>query len=225
MSCVGWARRAWSIAWAGVTTAIRPLGSLGTSAATDNLSLAVGAAFQGRPHRIAYLTALAELGVLSHPVRSVFVACTHQARVSSLSRRPLRVIVERPETIHLEAERVGRSWRSTLERALFECAMRIDLTGSVERLAEALGAAVADVDPATISRLADAFGPRGHAAERRLVSMARALGLPLDLAPDVGRRRPVIGLDPRDDRVQWTDSDLRVAWNTTADELQAVVRN
>lgn len=205
--------------------AIRPLGSLATSAATDNLSLAVGAVLQGRPHRIAYLTALAEQGVLSHPVRPVFVACTHQVRASSLSRRPLRVIVERAETIHLEAERVGRSWRSTLDRALFECAMRIDLTGSVERLAEALGAAVADVDPSTLSRLVDAFGPRGRAAERRLVSMARSLGLPLDLDPAVDRRRPVIRLDPRDNRVEWTDPDLRVAWNMTADELRAVVRN
>src|ERR1022692_2694831 len=56
--------------------AIRPLGSLGTSAATDNLSLAVGAAFEGREHRIAYLSALSELGLLTHPVRTVFVACT-----------------------------------------------------------------------------------------------------------------------------------------------------
>lgn len=205
--------------------AIRPLGSLGTSAATDNLSLAVGATFQGRPHRIAYLTALAELGVLSHPVRPIFVACTHQVRASGLSRRPLRVIVERTQTIHLETDRVGRSWRSTLERGLVECAMRIDLTGSVQRLAEALAAAVTEVDPAKLSRVADAFGPRGHAAERRLASMARALGLPLDLGPAVGCRRPVIGLDPRDDRVEWTDRDLRVAWNTTADELRAAVRN
>lgn len=135
------------------------------------------------------------------------------------------VLVERPETIHLEAAPVGRSWRSTLERALFECAMRIDLAGSAERLAEALGASITEIDSAKISRLAGVFGSRGQAAERRLVSMARSLDLPLDLDPDVSRRSPVIGLDPRDDRVQWTDSDLRVAWNTTADELRAVVRN
>lgn len=204
---------------------IRPLGSWGTSAATDNLGLAVGAVLHGSPHRIAYLTALAELGALSHPVRPIFVACTHQVRASILGRRLLRVIVERPETIHLEAVRVGRSWRSTLERALFECAMRIDLAGSVERLAEALVAVAAEIEPAAISRLADAFGPRGLAAERRLVSMARALQLPLDLSPDVGPRRPVIGLDPRDYRVEWVDPDLRVAWSTTRDELRAVVRN
>lgn len=205
--------------------AVRPIGSLGTSAVTDNLSLSVGAAFQGREHRIAYLSALSELGVLSHPVRPVYVACTQQVRLHSIGNRPLRVVVERPGTIHLEAESVGRSWRSTLERALFECAMRIDLTGSVERLAEALAASVEEVDPSRIAVLARAFGPRGRAAERRLVSLARALDLPLGLDPEVGVRRPVIALDPRDDRVEWVDPDLRVAWNTTADELQAVVRN
>ncbi|HEV2362068.1 MAG TPA: hypothetical protein VGS21_10230, partial [Acidimicrobiales bacterium] len=199
--------------------AIRPLGSLGTSAVTDNLSLAVGAAFQGRRHRIGYLSALSELGVLSHPVRPVFVACTEQVRLQRIGNRALRVVVERrPETIHLEADPVGRSWRSTLERALFECSMRIDLTGSVERLAEALAASAGEVDPAKIGELARSFGPRGLAAERRLVSLARALDLPLGLDPEVGVDRPVIGLDPRDSRVEWIDPDLRVAWNTTAEE-------
>ncbi len=205
--------------------AVRPLGSLGTSAVTDNLSLSVGAAFQGREHRIAYLSALSELGVLSHPVRPVFVACTKQVRLRAIGKRPLRVVIERPETIHLEAQPVGRSWRSSLERALFECAMRIDLTGSVERLAEALAASVEEVDPKKIAALTRAFGHRGQAAERRLVSLGRALDLPLGLDLKIGVRRPVIGLDPRDSRVEWIDPDLRVAWNTTADELQAVVRN
>ena len=60
--------------------AIRPLGSLHTSAATDDLALAVGATFGDRQHRIAYLSALADLGLLSHPVRTVTVACTTQVR-------------------------------------------------------------------------------------------------------------------------------------------------
>src|SRR5450755_1389079 len=72
--------------------AIRPIGSLGTSAAAGDLSLAVGAAFEGREHRIAYLSALSEIGLLSHPVRTVHVACTQQVRFSTVSRRPLRVI-------------------------------------------------------------------------------------------------------------------------------------
>jgi len=205
--------------------AIRPLGSLGTSTATDDLPLAVGAAFEGRTHRIAYLSALSELGLLNHPVRTAFVACTHQVRIRTISRRPLRVIVERPETIHLEAERIGRSWRSTLERALFECALRVDLAGSVERLAEALASGVFEVDAARLVQLVGAFGARGLAAERRLCSLALALDLPLGLEPKVMPNQPVIRLDPRDDRVEWIDPTFRVAWHTTADELRAAVRN
>jgi len=205
--------------------AIRPLGSLGTSTATDDLPLAIGAAFEGRTHRIAYLSALSELGLLSHPVRTAFVACTHQVRVRIISRRPLRVVVERPETIHLEAEPIGRSWRSTLERALFDCALRVDLAGSVERLAEALASGAPKVDPARLGRLAGAFGARGLAAERRLASLALALDLPLGLEPKVMPTQPVIRLDPRDDHVDWIDPIFRVAWNTTADELRARIRN
>jgi predicted transcriptional regulator of viral defense system len=205
--------------------AIRPLGSLGTSAATDDLSLAVGAAFDGREHRIAYRSALSELGLLSHPVRTVFVACTQQIRFSTVSRRPLRVVVERPETIHMEAEAIRHSWRSTLERALFESALRVDLVGGVERLTEAVATGSPEADSARISRLADAFGPRGLAAERRLASLAQALKLPLHLEPKVGRRQPVIRLDPRDDRLEWVDGTFRVAWNVTVDELRAVVGN
>jgi len=177
--------------------AIRPLGSLGTSTATDNLSLAVGAAFEGREHRIAYLSALSELGLLSHPVRIVFVACTQQVRLRAVSHRPLRVVVERTETIHVEAEAAGRSWRSTLERALFECALRVDLTGGVQRLAEVAVRGALAVDSARIVRLAEAFGARGLAAERRLASLARALALPLGLEPKVGPQQPLIRLGPR----------------------------
>ena len=83
--------------------AVRPLGSLHTSATTDDLALAVGATFGDREHRIAYLSALADLGLLSHPVRTITVACTTQVRVPAISRRPLRAVIERAETIHLEA--------------------------------------------------------------------------------------------------------------------------
>lgn len=204
---------------------IRPLGALGTSAATDDLSVAVGAAFEGREHRIAYLSALGELGVLSHPVRTIYVACTKQVRFPTVSRRPLRLVVEKPDTIHLEAEAVKNSWRSTLERALFECALRVDLVGGVERLAEAVARGSPEADSARITELARAFGMRGRVAERRLASLATALHLPLEIIPDVGKRQPVVRLDPRDYRVAWTDTRFRVAWNTTIDELQAVVGN
>lgn len=133
--------------------------------------------------------------------------------------------MERAETIHLEAEAAGRSWRSTLERALFECALRVDLTGGAQRLAEALAQAAPGADPARLARLAEAFGPRGLAASRRLASLARALEFPLGLTPQVAARQRVIFLDPRDDHVEWVDDTYRVAWNFTVDELRAVVGN
>src|SRR5579862_7516831 len=46
--------------------AIRPFGSLGTAIAAESLSVAVGLAFSGREHRIAYLSAFGELGLLTH---------------------------------------------------------------------------------------------------------------------------------------------------------------
>jgi predicted transcriptional regulator of viral defense system len=206
--------------------AIRPLGSLHTSATTDDLALAVGATFGDREHRIAYLSALADLGLLSHPVRTITVACTKQVRVPAISRRrPLRVVVERAETIHLEAEPIGRSWRSTLDRALFECALRVELTGGVERLAEALANGAADTDPAHLSLLAKVFGPRGFAAERRLASLAQVLDLPLRLAPTAWPRQPVVRLDPRDEHIAWVDTTFRVAWHLNPDELRAVAGN
>ena len=205
--------------------AIRPLGSLHTSAATDDLALAVGATFGDRQHRIAYLSALADLGLLSHPVRTVTVACTTQVRARAISRRPLRVVIERAETIHLEAEPIGHSRRSTLERALFECALRVDLVGGIERLAEALTNGAADTDPAQISLLANVFGPRGLAAERRLASLTQVLSLPLRFDPTVGRQQPMVHLDPRDKKVAWEDSFFRVAWNLSPDELRAVAEN
>ncbi|MDA8265936.1 MAG: hypothetical protein M0T79_11460 [Actinomycetota bacterium] len=205
--------------------AIRPLGSLGTSAATEDLGLAVGTAFDGYLHRIAYASALSELGLLSHPVRIVYVACTKQVRFTKVSRRPLRAIIEQPKTIHLEAEQLGKTRRSSLERALFEAAMRVDLVGGVERLTEALAAGASDANPARIKRLSKAFGARGLAAERRLASLATALDLPLALNPQVGKRQPVIRLDPRDCDVVWTDGKYRVAWNRSMDELRAIVNN
>jgi predicted transcriptional regulator of viral defense system len=205
--------------------AIRPLGSLHTSAATDDLALAVGATFGERAHRIAYMSALADLGLLSHPVRTITVACTKQVRVHAISRRPLRVVVEQAQTIHLEAEPLGRSWRSTLERALFECALRVDLTGGIERLAEALASSAPEADPARVSLLAKVFGPRGLAAERRLASLAHVLILPFNLAPTVGHRQPIIRLDPRTKHIAWVDGTFGVAWHLDPDELRAVAGN
>jgi predicted transcriptional regulator of viral defense system len=205
--------------------ALRPLGSLGTTAVSEDLALAVGAAFDGRLHRIAYRSALSEHGLLTHPVRTVYVACEKQVRFSHVSGRPLRVVIERPETIHLEVEPVDHSWRSTLERSLLECAMRVDLAGGVERLAEALARGANTAESVKITKLAHEFGARGLAAERRLASLARALDLPLQLDPLVNTDRPLISLDPRDNSTEWVDSTFRVTWNVTVDELKAVIEN
>lgn len=203
--------------------AIRPLGSLGTSAVSDDLTMAVGGALSGVEHRLGYLSALGELGLLTHPVRTVTVACARQVRARSVSKRRLRVVIERPETIHLGAEEVGSSWRSGVERALLDCALRVDLTGGAERLAEAAAAAAGEANPAKITEIASELGGRGPAAVRRLASLARALELPLQLEPEVGNRKPVVRLDPGDDHVDWIDPVFRVAWNTTEDELRSVV--
>lgn len=202
--------------------AIRPLGVLGTSTVSDDLTLAVGGAFPDVDHRIGYLSALGELGLLTHPVRTVFVACTRQVRVQSVSKRRLHVVIERPETIHIGADRIGPSWRSGAERALLDCAMRVDLAGGSERLAEAVAAA-AEADPGKIAEIASRFGDRGLAAIRRIASLARALELPLQLEPGAVDRKPVVRLDPGDDHVDWVDPVFRVAWNAEADELRSVV--
>lgn len=205
--------------------AVRPLGSLGTSTVTDDLSLAIGAAFGRRPHRIAYRTALSELGLLTHPVRTLFVACTQQVRLSAVSRRALRVVIERPQTIHIAADRVEHSWRSTLDRALLECAMRVDLAGGVDRLAEALANGSRIANPDRINQLAIVFGPRGLAAQRRLASLAGVLELPLALNSQPQTEQRMIRLDPRDEQTAWIDKAFRVAWNTPVEELRAVIEN
>jgi predicted transcriptional regulator of viral defense system len=205
--------------------AIRPLGSLGTTAVSEDLSLAVGAAFDGQLHRIAYRSALSEHDLLSHPVRTVYVACEKNVGFSHVSERPLRVVLERPETVHLDVEAVAHSWRSTLERSLLECAMRVDLAGGVERLAEALSRGANKVDSVRLTKLANEFGARGFAAERRLASLSRALDIPLQFDPLVGTNKPLIQLEPRDPRDVWIDKTFRVSWNVTVDELKAVIGN
>ena len=201
---------------------VRPFGSLGTRAVSEDLATAVGIAFEGRRHRIAYRSALAELGFLQHPVRTVVVASDGQARFQEIDGRPLRVVIERPKLIEFETETVGRSRRSSANRALFECAMRVDLAGGVTRLAEALVSAASDLDPAVIESLGATFGARGSAAIRRLSSLALALGLDLRF-PSATNGRSTIRLDPRDPETLWLDDTVKVIWGTTADELRASV--
>jgi predicted transcriptional regulator of viral defense system len=201
---------------------VRQLGALGTRAVSEDLVGTVGAAFEGQRHRIAYRSALAEHGLLQHPVRTVFIASDRQVRQRLIDGRPLRVVIERPELITLESEPVGRSLLSNVNRALLECAMRIDLAGGATTLAEALTSAARNVDPKVIADLADGFGARGLAAERRLASLATALHLPVAIRT-ASTDRPVIRLDPRDEHQEWVDRTVNVGWNISIDELLAVV--
>src|SRR5258708_488691 len=54
--------------------AIRQLGTLGTTAAAENVLLSVAAGFRDVRHRVAYRTALDQLDLLVHPSRSIQVA-------------------------------------------------------------------------------------------------------------------------------------------------------
>lgn len=203
---------------------VRPLGVLGTSAASEELALAVGAAFAGRPHRIGYRSALDEHGLLTQPVRSIQVALTGRTRTRRISNRPLKPVIEPPEALDVGATPHGSSRLSDLERALLDAAARPDLV-SPATLAEALVASGSRVDP---SRLTDhARRLSWRAALRRIGSIADALdvsGLVRELAP----LTPLTGdidLEPgHEGPPSWRDSRWRVRWPLSRDELASVAR-
>lgn len=162
---------------------VRPLGLLGTSAAAEDLGLAVGAVFLDKPHRIAFRSALDHHGLLLHAARTVQVACPSRIKVSTVSRRPLRVILEKEDTVLLGAEKVGDSWVSDLERALLDAATRPGLIGGASVLAYAL--MVSSPDPERLmayARMLDA-----GAAIRRIGSLADRL----EIAELAGKLQPL----------------------------------
>ncbi|MGH2883981.1 MAG: type IV toxin-antitoxin system AbiEi family antitoxin domain-containing protein [Solirubrobacteraceae bacterium] len=155
--------------------AIRQLGLLGTRAASEDISLAVGAFFGDEPHRIAYRSALDHHGLLTHPARTIQVACPREVTVRQLSGRPLRTVMEPRETISIGSEDSGHHARvSDVERALLDAASRLDLIGGAGILAEALAAA--DADPAVMQSLAGEL--RAAAGLRRIGSLADHLPVP-----------------------------------------------
>jgi predicted transcriptional regulator of viral defense system len=190
----------------------RPLGMLGTRAASQDPALAVAAAFGAEPHRIAYRSALDHHGLLSHPVRTLQVAFPRRVKVREVSGRRLQAIFEPHDTIDLAAVDTGRGARvSSVERALLECAHRSGLAGGWTTLAAAVGDG--SWDPDRLVALANRLGLA--AALRRIGSLAerhgqtdRAAALPL---PDAEAR--TVDLDPRqpaDD--PWVDPRWRVRW-------------
>jgi predicted transcriptional regulator of viral defense system len=204
---------------------MRPFGALGTRAVAEDVALAVGAVFAGRPHRIAYRTALDWHGLLEHPSRQIIVAADRRPSLRQISGRPLRVVLERPDRIQLGAIDAGHGARvSSLERALVESAARPALAGGIQVVAGALARARAD--RATLEEIAQAMGARS--ALHRLGSIAERLDVhPFadQLTPLSSIGRPV-PLDPElaDEADRWRDDKWGVDWPFAAQELEETVR-
>lgn len=193
--------------------AIRQLGLLGTRAASEDVALAVGALWGDHPHRIAYRSALDVHGLLTHPARTIQVASPHRVRVTDLSGRALRVVMEPEAHIRAGAKPAAHgAWVSGLERALLDIGSRPDLVGGYTILAEAL--VNSDADPKRLSQLATQID--AAPALRRLGSLADQLelaGLAGELSP-LSEPTSDLDLEPglnASDR-QFRDSRWRVRW-------------
>jgi predicted transcriptional regulator of viral defense system len=203
--------------------AIRQLGMLGTTAAAEDVLLAVAAGFFKTAHRLAYRSALDYFELLVHPSRAIQVALTKPTRSETLSDRPLITVIESEDAVSIGAEQHGEAFVSNLERALLDAAARPDLAGGIAVLAEALSAATARVDP---TRLRDhARRLQWGAALRRIGSIADALelhGLAGKLAP-LAKPTSDIDLEPGSHGSVWRDSKWRVRWDQAPDQLSNVV--
>lgn len=209
---------------------IRGLGVMGTSAVAEDLALAVGSRFAGRPHRIAFRSALERLGVLSHPWTSVQVATPLRMRQRVISGRPLQIVHESESTLLLGAIALREgAWASGYERALLDCAARPDLAGGADVLAEAL----VSESPDAARLLSIAKGLGSHAPLRRIGSVADALGrgsLCDALWPQAGPIKSDIELDPTLKRMRlsedagFRDKRWRVRWRISPAELVAEAR-
>ena len=208
--------------------AIRKLGVAGSKASSEDLALAVGARFAGRPHRLAYRSALEYWDVLSHPWSEIQVSTPMRVRQRTLSGRPLRVIHEPASSVDLgtTSDRNG-AVVSLFERALLDCAARPELIGGADVIAEALVSG-RDVDVVLLHELSDKVG--NHAAYRRIGSIAGGIGDTRTsdaLAQFAGKVDNDIDLEPRLAKVgpwKYRDRRWRVRWPITPDELVASVR-
>lgn len=193
----------------------RPLGQLGTRAASEDVALAVGVAFANEPHRIAFRSALDYHGLLVHPARTVQVALPRRVKLASISGRRLQPIQESPETVAVGSEDAGHgALVSSVDRALLESAQRPALASGWATLAIALNRA--PVDPGKLTELAERLDY--GLALRRLGSLAEAQHLePITmLIPPPPSDARVISLDPREPPEQpWTDARWRVRWPTS----------
>lgn len=201
----------------------RPLGQLGTRAASEDITLAVGAAFGDEPHRIAYRSALDHHGLLVHPARTIQVALPRRAKIRRISGRRLQPVLEGSSMIALGAEDAGHGARvSSVERALLESAGRPELVGGWLVLATALERG--SLDPGRLLQLSAQLD--ADVALRRLASLAEALGrvdVVRELQPPRSSTR-VVPLDPREPADEpWTDRRWRVRWPVSVDQARGLV--
>lgn len=206
--------------------AIRSFGMLDIPAAVEDTSLAVGAAFKHRVHRIGYRSALDEHSLITHPTRSIHVAAAASIRAKSLWVRPLHVVLEPKHIIGIGAKKLGESWVSDLERTLLDCAHRPNLVGGVGILVEAVYMAQADVDVDKLMRYARTLN--WASAIRRIGSLADALEME-NLSNALKPIRPVrsdLELEPGcEDRIVWRDHRWHLRWRCRVDELTAITNN
>ncbi len=203
--------------------ALRPLGRLGTRAASEDVTLAVGAVFGDEPHRIAYRSALDHHDLLVHPVRSIQVALPRRVKLTQISGRRLQPVHEPTGTVMYGTQRAGHgAMVSSVERAMLENAARLDLCGGWSTLAGALRRA--DIDPERLAALAGQLD--AGIAVRRIASVAEVLGLAqlsdaLPLPPGQAR---LVALDPQAPAEEpWTDPRWRVRWPMSPRQARALI--
>jgi predicted transcriptional regulator of viral defense system len=190
----------------------RPLGELGTRAASQDIAIAVAAAFAAEPHRIAYRSALDQHGLLAHPARTIQVAMPRRVKLERISGRRLQAIREPAATTGIGSEQAGAgAMVSSVERALLESAARPSLVGGWTVVASAL--TQADVDPLRLSKLARDLN--ADPALRRIASLSEVLNLDhiADSIVPPAEQASLLALDPRSPAEDpWTDQRWRVRW-------------
>ena len=201
----------------------RPLGELGTRAASQDIAIAVAAAFAEEPHRIAYRSALDHHGLLAHPARTIQVAMPRRVKLERISGRRLQAIHEPGATVAIGSELVSAgAGVSSVERALLESAARPSLVGGWTVVASAL--TQANLDPLKLTRLARDLhaGP----ALRRIASLSEALNLDRiagSIAPPA-EDASLLELDPRAPaEAPWTDRRWRVRWPVSQREGRELI--